>query len=265
MDEAQQAKEAGSWTATKRVLLNGGGWFFVLTVFTINFNLTALETVATPLMEKYFGWGALENSTFFAGCAVAGVAGMVTGMKLAEKANGTKPMAVGFVCMTAAFGVWFGWDSGQALPMAPFLIGSALCVFGLCVLTPANSSYFTKIVEWQGGAQGVFGGLWSVFMSFGKAMGPLVAGFALNELDKGEDNRIVFLLCAPVLAVNVVFFPYVFKYTRQLDERVGEMQGEKEEGGEGGEQSLLDDYAGMEEGEGEKARGEGLNDDGRHE
>jgi hypothetical protein len=56
LDEAGQAKEAASWRTIARVMFTGGGWYCILTVFTINFNLCALETVATPLMEDNFGW-----------------------------------------------------------------------------------------------------------------------------------------------------------------------------------------------------------------
>ena len=66
MRESSAARNTMGWPAFKRVMIQGGGWFFTLTTFTVQFNLSALETVATPLMEKDYGWHSLENSAFFA-------------------------------------------------------------------------------------------------------------------------------------------------------------------------------------------------------
>jgi MFS family permease len=256
VSDGMRAAEASSLKAVKRVMLTGGGWFFMLTVFTINFNLCFLETVATPLMEKFYDYGAIENSTFFALCAVVGVFGMLSGMRLAKQYSGTTPMSLGMMSMLAAYTVWGIWDGGATLPQAPFFVGGALCVYGLCVLTPANSSYFTKIVEYEGGAQGLFGGLWSVFMSFGKAMGPIAAGKALKVLDSGWDNYIMYLYAIPVLLLNVITFPCIWKKTRKIDSEVKRLTEESrktedrasevsDDDVDDVNQSLLRDYAGM--------------------
>ncbi|GMI13795.1 hypothetical protein TrVE_jg9647 [Triparma verrucosa] len=200
-----------------RVLVTGGGWFFILTTFTVNFNLCALETVATPLMEKQYDWHSIENSSFFAACAFVGMVAMLTGMWIDKNLSGRKAIALGFTCMLSAFGIWLVFDGGLDLPKGPFLLGSAICIFGLCVLTPANSAYFTKVVEYQGGAQGLFGGIWSVFMSAGKSAGPIVAGYALNLLDTGTGNWIIFVLCVPVLAINVLCLPFIAKTMKDMD------------------------------------------------
>ncbi len=242
-EEAAKAAGASSWGAIWRVLITGGGWFFVLTTFTVNFNLCALETVATPLMEDHFGWGSLENSGFFAGCAAVGVVGMYTGMKMPR----TSPMVLGIFCMIASFVIWILQDGGSDLPMAPFLVGSVFCIFGLCCLTPANSSYFTQIVEYQGGAQGVFGGIWSVFMSAGKSLGPIVAGVALNYLDDGYGNWIIFVMCVPVLAVNALALPFIFGVTNKLDAATEFLKEERESNTSDLGKSLLEDFAADEE------------------
>ena len=209
--------------AVKRVIIDGGGWFFLLTVFTVNFNLCALETVATPLMEENYNWHSIENSTFFAGCAAVGVLGMWSGMKL-EKSfkNGIIPMAVGLSSMSLSFIIWLCFDGGKSLPKAGFFAGAFFCIFGLCCVTPANSSFFTKIVEWQGGQQGLFGGIWSVVMSAGKSVGPIVAGSALDYMDKG--HWIIFVLCVPVLIANVILFPCILGITKEVDKCVEDLE-----------------------------------------
>ena len=212
--------------AVKRVLIDGGGWFFLLTVFTVNFNLCALETVATPLMEENYHWHSIENSSFFAGCAAVGVIGMWTGMKL-EKSfnNGRVPMVVGLSSMALAFVIWLSFDGGKSLPKAGFFAGAFFCIFGLCCVTPPNSSFFTKIVEWQGGQQGLFGGVWSVIMSAGKSVGPIVAGGALDYMDKGHNGHwIIFVLCVPVLITNIVLFPCIWGVTKEVDKCVEDLE-----------------------------------------
>ena len=53
--EISDTEEVGLNRASmKRVLIDGGGWFFILTVFSVNFNLCALETVVSPLMEENY-------------------------------------------------------------------------------------------------------------------------------------------------------------------------------------------------------------------
>lgn len=215
----------------------------------MNFNLCALETVATPLMEKEYDWHAIENSSFFAACAFIGMVAMLTGMWIDRNLSGRKAIALGFTCMLSAFAVWLVWDRGQDLPQAPFLFGSAMCIFGLCVLTPANSAYFTKVVEYQGGAQGLFGGIWSVFMSAGKSTGPIVAGYALNLLDGGTGNWIIFALCVPVLTINVLCLPFIATTMKNMDNVTKNLAEENrresmqnESGGGGANTSLLKDF-----------------------
>jgi MFS family permease len=94
------------------------------------------------------------------------------------------------------------------------------------VLTPANSAYFTKIVEYEGGAQGIFGGIWSVFMSAGKSTGPIVAGYALNLLDGGTGNWIIFVLCVPVLAINVLCLPFIAGTMKKMDKVIKNLASE---------------------------------------
>ena len=115
------------------------------------------------------------------------------------------------------------------LVAVPFLIGSALCIFGLCVIVPANSGLYTKTVENQGGAQGLFGGIWSVFMSAGKSVGPLVAGQSLAYIDECDCHWVVFAFCSPVLLANLILFPFIIEKAKALEDRVQEIKNEKEE------------------------------------
>jgi len=169
LSEAERLKNSQNMGAVKRVFLKGGGWFFVFTCMSDNFNLCALETVAAPITGEQFGWGKMELSAFFACCAGVGCMGMILGVKLEKWFKyGLVPIAIGLACMVSAYIIWLIFDSGDEMAEGPFLIAAGLCILGLCVITPANSGLYTKVVENQGGAQGLFGGIWSVFMSAGK-------------------------------------------------------------------------------------------------
>ena len=205
----------------------------VLTTFCVNFQLCALETVATPLMEKNYGWESLENSVFFAGAAFVGMLGMVSGIKFGSSIGGRVTITMGLGCMGAGFALWLAFDSGHSLPMAPFLGGGAVLIYGICLVTPSNSAYFTQIVEYEGGNQGLLGGIWSVFMSAGKSTGPLVAGYALQRMDKGTGNWIVFVLCTPVLALNILSIPAIAGKMGELDKVVDDLRGLLGEGDKG--------------------------------
>jgi len=134
------------------------------------------------------------------------------------------------------------------MPLAPFLVGAGMCIFGLCLVTPANSGYYTKVVENQGGAQGLFGGVWSVFMSFGKSLGPLVAGQSLEYIEVCKCHWVVFAFCGPVVLLNFLLFPPMRLKAKIIDEIVrNKVELEKEKdleanpSGEGLNESLLVD------------------------
>ncbi|GMH51971.1 hypothetical protein TrRE_jg5703 [Triparma retinervis] len=232
-ESIQEDEGKDVWSGVRRCLGGGGGWFMVLTTFCVNFQLCALETVATPLMEKNYGWESLENSVFFAGAAFVGMLGMVSGIKFGSSIGGRVTITMGLGCMGAGFALWLAFDSGHSLPMAPFLGGGAVLIYGICLVTPSNSAYFTQIVEYEGGNQGLLGGIWSVFMSAGKSTGPLVAGYALQRMDKGTGNWIVFVLCTPVLALNILSIPAIAGKMGELDKVVDDLRGLLGEGDKG--------------------------------
>jgi hypothetical protein len=83
--EISDTEEVGLNRASmKRVLIDGGGWFFILTVFSVNFNLCALETVVSPLMEENYD---------------------DIGPRLRFNVN--------------RYVVWLTWNGGQDLPKSP--------------------------------------------------------------------------------------------------------------------------------------------------
>jgi len=119
-------------------------------------------------MEDQYGWGSLQNSVFFASAAFVGMIGMICGINFGKIIGGRSTIAIGLGCMAAGFVLWLVWDGGDSIPIVPYLGGGIFVIYGICLVTPSNSGYYTQIVEYEGGSQGLLGGVWSVWMSAGK-------------------------------------------------------------------------------------------------
>ncbi|TDH08620.1 hypothetical protein EPR50_G00100070 [Perca flavescens] len=146
--------------------------------FITLFNQTALETMVTPMTQKYFGYGELENSVMYCLCGVEVIAGFLFVYWLSQRVAERVVLAIGLtICNVSA--VWcliflanplggFPWR------LTEFIIGVFLQVLGLPFVAVAQVSLFSKVtaVETQGFSQGVrrsVGGLATI-------MGPLWAG-----------------------------------------------------------------------------------------
>lgn len=146
--------------------------------FITLFNQTALETMVTPLTQKYFGYGELENSIMYCLCGVEVIAGFVFVRWLSRRVAERVVLAVGLaICNVSC--VWcliflanplggFSWQ------LTEFIIGVFLQVLGLPFVAVAQVSLFSKITaeKTQGFSQGVrrsVGGLATI-------LGPLWAG-----------------------------------------------------------------------------------------
>ncbi|KAF1385590.1 hypothetical protein PFLUV_G00109350 [Perca fluviatilis] len=146
--------------------------------FITLFNQTALETMVTPMTQKYFGYGELENSVMYCLCGVEVIAAFLFVYWLSQRVAERVVLAIGLtICNVSA--VWcliflanplggFPWR------LTEFIIGVFLQVLGLPFVAVAQVSLFSKVtaVETQGFSQGVrrsVGGLATI-------MGPLWSG-----------------------------------------------------------------------------------------
>ncbi|XP_076007455.1 major facilitator superfamily domain-containing protein 8-like [Genypterus blacodes] len=146
--------------------------------FITLFNQTALETMVTPMTQKYFGYGELENSVMYCLCGVEVIAGFLFVRWLSQRVAERVILAIGLVICNIAC-VWclifltnpigdFPWQ------LTEFVIGVFLQVLGLPFVAVAQVSLFSKVTseKTQGFNQGVrrsVGGL-------GTILGPLWAG-----------------------------------------------------------------------------------------
>ncbi|XP_061540748.1 major facilitator superfamily domain-containing protein 8 [Phycodurus eques] len=146
--------------------------------FITLFNQTALETMVTPLTQKYFNYGELENSLMYCLCGVEVITGFLFVRWLSRRVAERVILAVGLsICNISC--VWcliflanplggFPWR------LTEFVIGVFLQVLGLPFVAVAQVSLFSKVTseKTQGFSQGVrrsVGGLATI-------LGPLWAG-----------------------------------------------------------------------------------------
>ncbi|XP_032381639.1 major facilitator superfamily domain-containing protein 8 [Etheostoma spectabile] len=146
--------------------------------FITLFNQTALETMVTPMTQKYFGYGELENSVMYCLCGVEVIAGFLFVRWLSQRVAERVVLAIGLTICNIS-GVWcliflanplggFPWQ------LTEFVIGVFLQVLGLPFVAVAQVSLFSKVTaeKTQGFSQGVrrsVGGLATI-------LGPLWAG-----------------------------------------------------------------------------------------
>ncbi|XP_062306769.1 major facilitator superfamily domain-containing protein 8 [Osmerus eperlanus] len=152
--------------------------------FITLFNQTALETMVTPLTQKYFNFGELENSVMYCICGVEVIAGFLFVRWLTKRAAERVVLAVGLILCNISC-VWCliflaNPQGGFAWQLAEFIIGVFLQVLGLPFVAVAQVSLFSKVTseKTQGFSQGVrrsVGGLATI-------LGPLWAGGLTSNL-----------------------------------------------------------------------------------
>lgn len=146
--------------------------------FITLFNQTALETMVTPLTQKFFGYGELENSVMYCLCGVEVIAGFFFVRWLSGRVAERVVLAIGLAICNIS-NVWcliflatplgdYPWQ------LTEFIIGVFLQVLGLPFVAVAQVSLYSKVTaeKTQGFSQGVrrsVGGLATI-------LGPLWAG-----------------------------------------------------------------------------------------
>uniref|UniRef100_A0A3B3XKY5 Major facilitator superfamily (MFS) profile domain-containing protein n=1 Tax=Poecilia mexicana TaxID=48701 RepID=A0A3B3XKY5_9TELE len=151
--------------------------------FITLFNQTALETMVTPLTQRYFSFGELGNSLMYSLCGVEVIVGFFFVRWLSSKVADRVVLAVGLViCCTACIWclVFLCKPRGADLPLSAFIVGVFLQLLGLPFVAVSQVSLFSKVTaeKTQGFSQGVrrsVGGLATI-------LGPLWAGGLTNNL-----------------------------------------------------------------------------------
>ncbi|XP_014847216.1 PREDICTED: major facilitator superfamily domain-containing protein 8-like [Poecilia mexicana] len=193
--------------------------------FITLFNQTALETMVTPLTQRYFSFGELGNSLMYSLCGVEVIVGFFFVRWLSSKVADRVVLAVGLViCCTAC--IWclvflckprggFEWQ------LSAFIVGVFLQLLGLPFVAVSQVSLFSKVTaeKTQGFSQGVrrsVGGLATI-------LGPLWAGGLTNNL---------YIMLGMMLALLVMITVMtVLSYERLAEPRVVQCAQSADSGG----------------------------------
>nr|XP_061790998.1 major facilitator superfamily domain-containing protein 8-like [Nerophis lumbriciformis] len=179
--------------------------------FITLFNQTALETMVTPLTQKYFNYGELENSLMYCLCGVEVIAGFLFVRWLSRRVAERVILAVGLsICNISC--VWcliflanplgdFPWQ------LTEFVIGVFLQVLGLPFVAVAQVSLFSKVTseKTQGFSQGVrrsVGGLATI-------LGPLWAG--------GLTDNMYIMMGVMMVLLALLTMMLAFSYKRLVE------------------------------------------------
>ncbi|XP_071377319.1 major facilitator superfamily domain-containing protein 8 [Centroberyx affinis] len=184
--------------------------------FITLFNQTALETMVTPLTQKYFNFGELENSVMYCICGVEVIAGFLFVRWLSRRFAERVVLAVGLIICNISC-VWcliflakpiggFPWQ------LTEFIIGVFLQVLGLPFVAVAQVSLFSKVTaeKTQGFSQGVrrsVGGLATI-------LGPLWAG--------GLTENMYIMLGVMMALLALLTMMMFFSYNRLVEPAVVE-------------------------------------------
>uniref|UniRef100_A0AAV2JUP2 Major facilitator superfamily (MFS) profile domain-containing protein n=1 Tax=Knipowitschia caucasica TaxID=637954 RepID=A0AAV2JUP2_KNICA len=152
--------------------------------FITLFNQTALETMVTPMTQRYFGFGELGNSLMYSLCGVEVILGFFFVRWLSRTVSDRAMLAVGLVICSVAC-IWcliFLCEprGGYKWELSAFIIGVFLQLLGLPFVAVSQVSLFSKVTaeKTQGFSQGVrrsVGGIATI-------LGPLWAGGLTNNL-----------------------------------------------------------------------------------
>uniref|UniRef100_A0A3B5R0W8 Major facilitator superfamily domain containing 8-like 2 n=1 Tax=Xiphophorus maculatus TaxID=8083 RepID=A0A3B5R0W8_XIPMA len=147
--------------------------------FITLFNQTALETMVTPLTQRYFSFGELGNSVMYGLCGVEVITGFFFVRWLSSRVADRVVLAAGLViCSTAC--IWCLVFVCKPRGLSTFIVGVFLQLLGLPFVAVSQVSLFSKVTaeKTQGFSQGVrrsVGGLATI-------LGPLWAGGLTNNL-----------------------------------------------------------------------------------
>ncbi|KAM6918278.1 major facilitator superfamily domain-containing protein 8 [Xenentodon cancila] len=197
--------------------------------FITLFNQTALETMVTPLTQRYFSFGELGNSLMYSLCGVEVIMGFFFVRWLSRKVADRVVLAVGLVicCVACIWCLIFLCDprGGYGWELSAFIIGVFLQLLGLPFVAVSQVSLFSKVTaeKTQGFSQGVrrsVGGLATI-------LGPLWAGGLTNNL---------YLVLGMMLALLVMITVMTaLSYERLVEPRaVQSAQSSDGDGDEGG-------------------------------
>ncbi|XP_032887197.1 uncharacterized protein LOC116979647 isoform X2 [Amblyraja radiata] len=152
--------------------------------FITLFNQTALETMVTPMTQKYFNFGELENSLMYCMCGVEVIIGFFIVRWLSTKFADRVILALGLVICNISC-VWCliflaNPKGGFSILLCEFVVGVFLQILGLPFVAVSQVSLFSKVTAEK--TQGFSHGLRRSIGGIATIMGPMWAGGLIHNL-----------------------------------------------------------------------------------
>nr|XP_056705975.1 major facilitator superfamily domain-containing protein 8-like [Euleptes europaea] len=152
--------------------------------FITLFNQTALETMVTPITQRYLNFGELENSLMYFLCCVEVICGFFLVRCLSSRLKDRVILVVGLVICNVAC-VWclvfLGRPQGSfAVLLTELVVGVFLQVLGLPFVAVSQVSLFSKVTAER--TQGFSQGLRRSVGGIATILGPLWAGSLTENL-----------------------------------------------------------------------------------
>ncbi|XP_044290330.1 uncharacterized protein LOC123025565 [Varanus komodoensis] len=152
--------------------------------FITLFNQTALETMVTPITQRYLNFGELENSIMYFLCGVEVIAGFFLVRCLSTRLADRVILVLGLVICNVAC-VWclvfLSQPQGTfSVLLAELAVGVALQVLGLPFVAVSQVSLFSKVTAER--TQGLSQGLRRSVGGIATILGPLWAGGLTTNL-----------------------------------------------------------------------------------
>ncbi|XP_062832892.1 uncharacterized protein LOC100556147 isoform X2 [Anolis carolinensis] len=152
--------------------------------FITLFNQTALETMVTPITQKYLNFGELENSIMYFLCGVEVIGGFFLVRCLSTRLTDRAILVLGLIICNIAC-VWcllfLAWPRGSfAVLLTELVIGVFLQVLGLPFVAVSQVSLFSKVTAER--TQGFSQGLRRSVGGIATILGPLWAGGLTDNL-----------------------------------------------------------------------------------
>nr|XP_060623398.1 major facilitator superfamily domain-containing protein 8-like [Anolis sagrei ordinatus] len=152
--------------------------------FITLFNQTALETMVTPITQKYLNFGELENSIMYFLCGVEVIGGFFLVRCLSTRLTDRVILVLGLIICNIAC-VWcllfLAWPRGSfAVLLTELVIGVFLQVLGLPFVAVSQVSLFSKVTAER--TQGFSQGLRRSVGGIATILGPLWAGGLTDNL-----------------------------------------------------------------------------------
>ncbi|XP_063076510.1 uncharacterized protein mfsd8l2 isoform X2 [Engraulis encrasicolus] len=179
--------------------------------FITLFNQTALETMVTPMTQRYFGFGELGNSVMYFLCGIEVILGFFFVRWLSRRVADRAVLSVGLV-ICAVSCVWCliflaKPRGGYTAELAEFTVGVFLQLLGLPFVAVSQVSLFSKVTaeKTQGFSQGVrrsIGGVATI-------LGPLWAG--------GLTGNLYIMLGMMMALLLVILVMIVLSYDRLVE------------------------------------------------